>query len=327
MNTSPVTLTSPVPTPDGRRPDLTRTMLRLHRSALWVWGVTVVVAAVALLWAAGFGIDAALTELRAICGEKIDYCDSGSVIARYELVVLIGSWLLLFTPVLVAAWAGGSLIGRELENGTAALAWTQSVTPAHWLAAKLAVPAVVVTAGTTLLTVLSRVLWSAETELRDETWFRDTYDPTVYLTNGPVAVALPLLALALGALAGLALRRALPAIAVAAAAVVGAVVAMDWLRPHLWPVKTLIGRDEIPHWTGTAVEQGVVTATGEHVPKTDCYDGACAGGDVVGYYVDFHPASHFWPLQWVETGVLLALATLVTAACFALLRRRTGVAG
>jgi hypothetical protein len=39
-----------------------------------------------------------------------------------------------------------------------------------------------------------------------------------------------------------------------------------------------------------------------------------------------HPASHFWPLQLVETGIVLAVAALATAAAFALLRRRTGAA-
>lgn len=36
-----------------------------------------------------------------------------------------------------------------------------------------------------------------------------------------------------------------------------------------------------------------------------------------------HPASHYWPLQLVETGIVLALTALACWACFALLRRRT----
>ncbi|WP_157851317.1 MULTISPECIES: hypothetical protein [Streptomyces] len=36
----------------------------------------------------------------------------------------------------------------------------------------------------------------------------------------------------------------------------------------------------------------------------------------------FHPESHFWPLQYVETGLLLAVAAAATAAAFVLLVRR-----
>ncbi|MEU9015496.1 hypothetical protein AB0D12_38530 [Streptomyces sp. NPDC048479] len=35
----------------------------------------------------------------------------------------------------------------------------------------------------------------------------------------------------------------------------------------------------------------------------------------------FHPASHFWPLQLVGTGIVLALPAAATAAAFLILRR------
>ncbi|MEU0393296.1 hypothetical protein ABZ208_11045 [Streptomyces sp. NPDC006208] len=46
----------------------------------------------------------------------------------------LASTLIAWLPFAVAVYAGGVLIVRELERGTAALAWTQSVTPARWLA-------------------------------------------------------------------------------------------------------------------------------------------------------------------------------------------------
>ncbi|UYM24311.1 hypothetical protein OIM90_17060 [Streptomyces sp. AD16] len=49
------------------------------------------------------------------------------------------SVLLLALPVAVAAWAGAALTGAEQERGTAALAWTQSVSPRRWIAVKWAV--------------------------------------------------------------------------------------------------------------------------------------------------------------------------------------------
>lgn len=38
--------------------------------------------------------------------------------------------------------------------------------------------------------------------------------------------------------------------------------------------------------------------------------------------ITYHPASHFWSLQWAETGIFLALAGLLAGFCFWWLRRR-----
>lgn len=47
------------------------------------------------------------------------------------------------------------------------------------------------------------------------------------------------------------------------------------------------------------------------------------GTDLRKVTVTYHPHSHFWPLQLVETGLLLALTAAATGACHLLLRRRT----
>jgi hypothetical protein len=36
----------------------------------------------------------------------------------------------------------------------------------------------------------------------------------------------------------------------------------------------------------------------------------------------YHPASHFWPLQWAETGIFIGLAALLAGFCFWWIRRR-----
>lgn len=38
-------------------------------------------------------------------------------------------------------------------------------------------------------------------------------------------------------------------------------------------------------------------------------------------YVDYHPESHRWPLQLVESGILLAAAALAVYLAYRLLRR------
>jgi hypothetical protein len=327
-----VTVQAPAAERFPRPRGLVLAMLRLHRSALWFWLMLVTVTAGTLLWATFPGADAAWAEYTDMGCDRpspnLGCDDPGPASARYQTAVTLGTGFLGILPLLTGAWAGGALIGRELENGTAQLAWTQSVTPARWLAAKLAVPALLLTVGTLGLTLLHRVLWSSNSTLIG-TMEREWHDDGVFEANGTVATAQALTALAVGVLAGLLLRRTLAALGVAVLAAASLFYVLDDLRPHLWPVKTVtaapgrfLGSD------GLVVEDGALTAAGARVPFPACMgESACANGTgITGYYADYHPASHFWPLQLAETGVLLAVAALAAAAAFALLRRRTGAA-
>ncbi|MGY1498989.1 ABC transporter permease [Streptomyces sp. QTS52] len=313
----------------GRLHGLTWTLLRVHRSALWFWLLYVVVVAGVLLWTYGPGTNAAMDELvRSGCrdgGMPNLGCDTlGPLGSRWDSGVVLGSLLVFFAPFLIAAWAGASLIGRELEDGTAQLAWTQSVSPARWLAAKLAVPAVLITAGMLLLTVLHRLMWAAGSELRQGNF--NWYDSQIFEPNGTLATAYALAGLAVGVLAGMALRRSLPALGVGVVAIGIVVQQFQSLRPHLWPAETRQSPGGFPDEGGMTVAKGSYTSTGARIPDLFCDDrAACiARNDVAGVYRDYHPASHFWPLQLMETGILLALATVAALIAFALLKRRTG---
>ncbi|MEU7718048.1 ABC transporter permease [Streptomyces tibetensis] len=309
-------------------------MLRLHRTALLFWLGLVAVAAGALLWAMGPGADAAWAEYTNMgChqGGPDLGCDfPGPANSRYQTAVAVAIGLVRLLPLLTGAWAGGALIGRELENGTAQLAWTQSVGPLRWLAAKLAVPALLLVTGTLTLTLLHRVLWSSDRAPLNGMGWRAWHDDGIFEINGTIAAAQALAALALGALVGLLLRRALPALGVAVVAVVSLVYVLDELRPHLWPVKTVVTglEDGTPGLDSMIVETGALTASGARVPVPSCAGepGCEARTGIADYYTDYHPASHFWPLQLMETGLLLAVAALAAATAFVLLRRRTGAA-
>jgi hypothetical protein len=50
--------------------------------------------------------------------------------------------------------------------------------------------------------------------------------------------------------------------------------------------------------------------------------GACLASDNLHETVTYQPVSHFWPLQWLETGIYLVLAALLSGFCFWWLRRR-----
>ncbi|MFD5039158.1 hypothetical protein ACFWNI_19010 [Streptomyces sp. NPDC058377] len=231
-------------------------------------------------------------------------------------------------PLLVGAFVAGPMIARELESGTFKLSWTQSVAPARWLAAKLAVPAVLLLAG---VSVLTAVLAWARSHV-DTPYPAQWHDAPVFSTSGVLPLAHTLFGMSVGALAGLLVRRTLAALAVSALVTGVTVTFFTYWRGALWPRNTVTGptldvRENI--WW---VETGHLTGTGERLPQGLCDQSVSEGArtrcfadqNITGHYLDYHPASHFWPIQLVETGILLALAALAVTAAFRVLRRRTG---
>ena len=300
-----------------------RAVLRLHQPALFLWGVFVTLVSAVLLWAYGPGGNAAGAAWRRKC--TVDLCDLEDYsVDRYHLAFRFSEAAIDFLPILVALWASGMLIGRELENGTAELAWTQSVSPVRWLATKLAAPAALLTAGTTLLVGLHRLLFDAHQIPKGWNWT----DNGTFETNGPIAIAFPLLGLALGALAGLVVRRAAVGLMVAVLATGVARSLVLWASPHLWPWRTDVSTlpDGYPPMKAAFHGgEGAVTSTGAHItdPCGTAEKACLAAHDIVGHYREYHPSSQFWPLQLTETALILTVTALAVAAAFTLLRRRT----
>ncbi|WP_308299020.1 ABC transporter permease [Streptomyces sp. GESEQ-35] len=323
-----LTATAPAPTP---APHLLRWLLRLHRPALYVWAALLVITAATLLWLGG-----PLTDDAAAAWREYNACEQPSCVYDQDSIVLYkdvynyATFAVLAVPFLVAAWAGASLIGRELENGTDRLAWTQSVSPARWLAAKLAVPAALVTAGTGLFVLLHHLAWSAGEGKIDTA--KSWHDSATFYAGGPITVALALTGLLAGALAGLVLRRSLAALGTGAVAVAALWLGLNQALPHLWPAETrLSSLQSGPALEGTEVGYGLVTTSGDRIADPNC------GGtfipecrhvmerlDATAYYVDFHPASHYWPLQLTATAIVLAVAAAAALIAFRLVRHRTG---
>ncbi|MET8078841.1 hypothetical protein [Streptomyces sp. NPDC005303] len=300
------------PAPGG----LVRTVLRLHRTALWIWLAFVAFTAGLLLWLTGPGADDTARQLEkfgyggvmeaAYSGDTLLYFTSGA----YNNLFYDPDTLITLGSFAVALFAGGPLIARELESGTARLAWTQSVSPARWLAAKLAVPAAFVVVGTGLLTLLYRQLWSAHSNLL----IAGIGPRSLYFSLGPATVAAPLLGLALGALIGLAVRRTLPALAYSGFAY----FLVYAFRGNHWPFQ---GRYQQPDLSSRS---SAFTSTGAETGDPGCYsDKTClARHDIVRFTREYLPSSHYWPRQLLETGVLLTLTAVAVALAFAVLRRR-----
>ncbi|CAL9501595.1 hypothetical protein SUDANB176_03454 [Streptomyces sp. enrichment culture] len=312
-----------------------RWLLRLHRPAVLAWTAFVLVTGAALLWLGG-----PLTDASAAAWKEYDACAlfercsyDQDAIVRYKDVYNYTTLAVLTAPFLVAAWAGGSLTGREAESGTTRLAWTQGVTPARWLAARLALPAVLIAASTGLLVWLHRLAWTAG-EGRIDT-AKPWYDFATFHANGTVPVALALAGLCLGALEGLLLRRSLAALTTATVVLGGLWATVHTALPHLWPTVTEVSSlRNGPSGAGIAVGEGVLTADGDRLPAP-CGSGMISGcrtelADLgaTGFYRDLHPAAHYWPLQLAASAVLLVVAALLAFAAFRVLRLRTaGPAG
>ncbi|MEU6660366.1 ABC transporter permease [Streptomyces sp. NPDC046821] len=300
---------------------LTWTVLRLHRLALWLWAAYVAVTATVLLYLWGPGGSGWHITGKCVAGVMNACSAAGPGGGRYEYLLGLSTSLITFVPAIAAVFAGGTLIGRELERGTATLAWTQSVSPVRWLVTKLAVPAAFLVAGTGILVALRHVVASKAGGLPENQWFMNG----VYGALGPTAVALPLLGLALGALVAFISRRVITSVCVSLALFGIVITALGSLRGHFWATSTVTGsvRQGYRGFTGLLLDEGAVTGSGARVPDPICVsDANClVKHNITGFYREFQPASHFWQLQLVETGILLALTALVVAATFALLKR------
>ncbi|WP_129308270.1 ABC transporter permease [Streptomyces sp. L2] len=330
MTTAPTTA-SPAATAPAR-PRQLRWLLRLHRPALLVWTGLVAVLAAALLWLGG-----PLTDSAAAAWQQFDACgmnphcayDQTSIL-RYKDYYNYLTYAVLAVPFLAAAWAGAALTGRELENGTAWLAWTQGVRPARWLAGKLAAPAAAIALGTWLLTWLYHRAWTAG-EGRIDT-AKPWSDLATFYAGGPVAVALALAGLATGVLLGLLVKRQLGALGGALCGTGLLWFGVQQALPHLWPTVTSVAAldSDGPRGSGITVAQGLITSSGARITDPGCGSGTygpCkalyAKLHAVSWYKDYHPQSHFWPLHLMGCALLLAVAALLTVVAFRVLARRT----
>ncbi|WEH17042.1 ABC transporter permease [Streptomyces sp. VNUA24] len=323
---STATVTAPTEGTTPPRGGLTWTVWRLHRPALLVWSAYVLLMVGWMLWLQ-YVTGADIRAERAACQKLEGGCKDFESAFGYSMGMSWVGSLIAYSCYAVAAWAGASLTGRELERGTAQLAWTQSVTPVRWLTVKLVVPAVALTAGLAVLVPVYRWAWSSNRDLRGDEWYYT--DP--FVNRGPVVLAYALCALAVGALAGLALRRALPALTVALGFMVAFHAWLDVRYDELWPSTTLTGTaaSRLP-MTADQLELGAITRSGTRVNDLTCFDAdsdldyttCMSKNGFTDLYAEVHPASHFWPLHLMMTGVVLAVAVLATVAAFRLLRRR-----
>ena len=161
----------------------------------------------------------------------------------YPMLYLASVAIILVAPAVIGLFWGAPLIAGELETGTAALAWNQSVTRTRWLAAKLAaggLTAMAVTEGLNLM----QAWWAAPIGRAvglgaTSTFFAmSRFNSLTFATHGITPLGYAAFGYALGVTVGALIRRAVPAMAVTLAIFTVAQIAMPlWIRPNLLPAE------------------------------------------------------------------------------------------
>ncbi|MFD3664743.1 ABC transporter permease [Streptomyces sp. NPDC058659] len=300
--------------------------VRQYRRTLWLAGALV---ALTLTVVGGLRIwDAQVPDIyleqryRAVSGDNRGY-----PWLRFVMEYVSGGMVLL--PLLIGAFVAGPLVARELESGTYKLALTQAISPARWLGSKLLTAGAVALATVWLLTATYWIGWARVDGSSQFHWG----DRGPYEITGTALTAYVLLAVAVGALVGLLVRRTLVAMAVTGGIVGLVLLVLGALRWDFLSVRTVTG-PAVPDAStvmmpenGLIMGQGLLSDTGQRMPGWFCASDAPAAAcrtdvKVTAEYLDYHPQSHFWPTQFIETGIVLALAALALFAAFRALRAR-----
>lgn len=310
---------------------LARVTARQHQTALLWTGVVVTVLAIAL---AATGVP--LHELAARGGPNwygltrasVDY---GGVLQEFAL-------LLQLTALLAGMFLGAPLLPREIDNGTAKLAWTQAASRTRWLLAQV-------------LPLASLLALAALAIGAEFGWWLSPF-PHVAI-EPPIVPGSPwwplrfnlsplplagwvVFAFTLGVFLGAAIRRTLPAMA-ATLVCYGAVlfeVSASWRMHYLPPLHRAVAAQFQPGGS-----YGYSVYWGPHPPVIMSEALGWPDGNLLSnaeqlrpaawmtlhhivMWITYQPASRYHTFQAIELGWLLAASALLVAAAIFVIQRR-----
>jgi hypothetical protein len=258
---------------------------------------------------------------------------------RYGPTAIVVSILLQAVPAVIGAFIGAPVLAREMETGTFRYAWTQGIGRWRWTIGKLVPLAVAVTAAAEAFSVLFS--WYDKPFVTSG--YAIPFSTRMFGLTGVAFAAWTLAAFAVGALAGMLIRRIVPAIAATLAVYTALALATDlFLRGHYmtplstnkpdlpaaaWAVNQWFTKDgtfAFPARGHQFVETVMqVCNPGTRGPGTaDLSPEQCLTQHGYTVWTSYQPGSRFWPFQWIEGGWLLALSALLIATTVWLVRRR-----
>jgi len=342
--------TSPRPVPWRRMAWVT---WRQHRIALA--GVAAVLGALAVcLWLVGLHVHHVYAAAIA--------CRPAGSIGCSDLVYsfngmdtfMTNGFVMDAVPALIGAFVGAPVLARELETGTFRYAWTQGFGRWRWTLGKLVPLAVVVAAAAGAFSVLLSWYYQPYIAAGNQALSLNEWSPLaggLFPLRGVAFAAWTLAVFAIGALAGMLIRRIIPAIAATLAVYTGLTFAAGlYLRQHY--LTPLVARNLLnppssawiisQWWTKGGKFSFAGDPNADGMPRMNFLQQVCphislgpGSGKLSptavlqcfsqhGYAMltSYQPASRFWPLQWIEGGWLLALSVLLIAATVWLVRRR-----
>jgi hypothetical protein len=270
-------------------------------------------------------------------------------------IVALGA--LLLVPGLIGVFWGAPLVTREIEARSLPVAWNQSVTRTQWIAVKLGLIGLLAMATAGLLSLM--VTWWAspiDTAFNLDTGHRTTLTrlgPLLFDTRDITPVGYAGFALTLGVIAGVLIRRTVPAMAATLVGFAAVQLAWPiWIRQHLIaPVHAVVALIPanvfgIREVNGNASflatpnfsQQGAWVLSSQVVDKSGhpfhgsapapCFANnfqrcqAWIGSLHLRQVISYEPASRFWEFQWYETALFAAAALVLAGLCAWLIHRR-----
>jgi hypothetical protein len=242
--------------------------------------------------------------------------------------------VLSLLPILIGVFLGAPLLAGDLENGTAKLVSTQSVSRVRWLTTKLGVTALVVGASTAAVSTAFTWWWSP---VRSSMLALHWSDGDGFDNSGPVLLALTLFTLFGGMAIGMLIRRVLLSMVVT----LGFAVAVQVVWAHFWlslgDVLTATSRDGITDGSDPSVPDGAyiadtfyLTAFGDRIGWGACSEAASEKAaeaclvkqGVIGWSTEYIPMSQMFSMQWLGASILLALTAAIVASIILRGRKR-----
>jgi hypothetical protein len=246
-----------------------RLSFRLQRLEILLLAVAVLLASGLMLWWAFEldGLSAAYPECDffdpAIACQAAGQRFSGTF-STAEIIIR-NTWL---AGIAIGLVLGVPLVAREVEHGTAQLAWTVGRSRVRWLIGRVAFAALVAVLLTALLAATTEVLATAM--LPD---INMSQDFNLHGNRGPLIVGRAMLGLGAGVLVGALLGRQLPALLLGVI-LVGGLYAASWAGFPIW----YHGEAEVRsmnEWLGGPlwIESGIELMSGERRTYAEIFGG------------------------------------------------------